>query len=109
MSAAAEQSHARVQQDGGYKRRVWDPPQAFDAALKASWRHTWIKKNVSKEIQDKWKFFGGFLFYNQTLVGWQPYMHATAKLDCSFLSKDVADILFSTKNKKSARALHSDL
>lgn len=36
MSAAAEQSHTRVQQDGGYKRRVRDPAQAFDAALEAS-------------------------------------------------------------------------
>lgn len=36
MSAAAEQSHARVQQDGGYKRWVRDPAQAFDAAFKAS-------------------------------------------------------------------------
>lgn len=36
MSAAAEQSHARIQQDSGYKRWVWDPTQAFDAALKAS-------------------------------------------------------------------------
>lgn len=36
MSAATEQSHARIQQDGGYERRVWDSTQAFDAALKAS-------------------------------------------------------------------------
>lgn len=36
MSAAAEQSHTRIQQDSGYKRRVRDPTQAFDAALKAS-------------------------------------------------------------------------
>lgn len=36
MSTAAEQSHARIQQDGSYKRWVWDPTQAFDAAFKAS-------------------------------------------------------------------------
>lgn len=35
MSAAAEQSHAGIQQDGGYERWVWDPTQAFDAAFKA--------------------------------------------------------------------------
>ena len=36
MSAAAEQSHARVQQDGGYEGWVRNPTQAFDATFKAS-------------------------------------------------------------------------
>lgn len=36
VSAAAEQSHARIQQDGGYERRVRDAAEAFDAAFKAS-------------------------------------------------------------------------
>lgn len=36
VSTATEQGHARVQQDGCNKRRVWYPTQAFDAALKAS-------------------------------------------------------------------------
>lgn len=39
MSAAAEQSHSSVEQDGGNEGRVWDPSQAFDAALKATWGH----------------------------------------------------------------------
>lgn len=36
VSTATEQAHTRIQQDGCNKRRVWYPPQAFDAALKAS-------------------------------------------------------------------------
>lgn len=35
VSTATEQGHTRVQQDGSNKRRVRDPAQAFDAALKA--------------------------------------------------------------------------
>lgn len=36
MPAAAEQGHARIQQDGSYQGRVWDATQAFDATLQAS-------------------------------------------------------------------------
>jgi len=36
VSAAAEQSHAHVQQDGGDEGWVRDPAQAFDAAFEAS-------------------------------------------------------------------------
>lgn len=38
MSTATEQGHTRVQQDGCNKRWIWYPTQAFDAAVKASWR-----------------------------------------------------------------------
>ena len=50
MSAAAEQSHTRVQQDGGYKRRVRDPAQAFDAALEASWQHTDMEQKILNQL-----------------------------------------------------------
>lgn len=43
VSAAAEQSHSGVQQNGGYERWVWDSTQAFDAAFKASLPYKEIK------------------------------------------------------------------
>lgn len=38
MPAAAEEGHACIQEDRGYEGRVRDPPQAFDAALQATFK-----------------------------------------------------------------------
>lgn len=46
VSAATEQGHARVQQDGGNEGRVRDPTQAFDAAFKTSCWKTVAKKKI---------------------------------------------------------------
>lgn len=57
MSAAAEQSHARVEQDGGYEGRVWNPTKAFDAALQASLtQRKWKESAVSQQRQKQKEF-----------------------------------------------------
>lgn len=40
MSTAAEERHASIEQDGGNKRGVGNPAQAFDTALGAPWGKT---------------------------------------------------------------------